>query len=114
MDHLREDVIISKKGATIFEKTPSSRLRSRRKRTCTRREFSSAYLGGLLQLRDEEVPLSDSLLEPISAEARLYVRLGKPAIHGNFLVDMTIRAADHALGSGNRGRRQDINPFSGD
>jgi len=68
---------------------------------------------GLLQLRGEEVLLSDSLLEAISAEGQLYVRLGKPAIHGNFLVDMTVRAADNALGSGNRGRRQDINPFFG-
>ncbi len=68
---------------------------------------------GLLQLRGEEVLLSDSLLEAISAEGQLYVRLGKPAIHGNFLVDMTVRAADSALGSGNRGRRQDINPFFG-
>ncbi len=57
--------------------------------------------------------LSDSLLYPISAEGRLYVRLGKPAIHGNFLVDMTVRAADNALARGNRGRRQDINPFFG-
>src|SRR5262249_38737354 len=56
---------------------------------------------GLLQLRGEEALLSDSLLEAISGGGGLYVRLGKPAIHGNFLVDTTVRAADNALGSGN-------------
>ena len=66
---------------------------------------------GLLQLRGEEVLLSDQLLETISVEAQLRVHLGKPPIDGNFLVDMTVRAAQSALGNDQTGRRQEIVPF---
>jgi hypothetical protein len=66
---------------------------------------------GLLQLRGEEVLLSDQLLEAISVEAQLRVHLGKPPIDGNFLVDITVRAAQSALGNDQTGRRQEIVPF---
>src|SRR5216684_1379602 len=66
---------------------------------------------GLLQLRGEEVLLSDQLLETISVEAQLRVHLGKPPIDGNFLVEMTVRAAQEALGNDQTGRRQEIVPF---
>ena len=48
---------------------------------------------GLLQLRGEEVLLSDELLEKISVEAQAHLELGRPPIRGNFLVDITVRAA---------------------
>ena len=48
---------------------------------------------GLLQLRGEEVLLSDELLEKISVEAQAHLELGRPPIRGNFLVDLTVRAA---------------------
>lgn len=66
---------------------------------------------GLLQLRGEEVLLSDGLFEAISVEAQLRVHLGKPPIDGNFLVDITVRAAQAALGNEQTGRRQEIVPF---
>ena len=66
---------------------------------------------GLLQLKGEEVLLSDQLLEAISIEAQLRLHLGKPAIEGNFLVEMTVRAAEEALGDDQTGRRQEIVPF---
>ena len=66
---------------------------------------------GLLQLRHEEVLLSDQLLEEISVEAQVHLHLGKAPIQGNFLVDMTIRAAQRALGDQQTGRRQEIVPF---
>jgi hypothetical protein len=66
---------------------------------------------GLLQLRGEEVLLSDQLLEAISVEAQLHLHLGRPPIQGNFLVDITVRAAQSALGSEQTGRRQEIVPF---
>src|SRR5437870_3623317 len=66
---------------------------------------------GLLQLRGEEVLLSDPLLEAISVEAQLHLHLRRPPIDGNFLVDMTVRAAQSALGSDQTGRRQEIVPF---
>jgi hypothetical protein len=66
---------------------------------------------GLLQLRGEEVLLSDQLLEAISVEAQLRVHLGKAPIEGNFLVDITVRAAQSALGKEHEGRRQEIVPF---
>jgi hypothetical protein len=66
---------------------------------------------GLLQLRSEEVLLSDSLLETISVEAQLYLHLNKPPINGNFLVEMTVRAAQNALENEEPGRRQEIVPF---
>jgi hypothetical protein len=65
----------------------------------------------LLQLRGEEVLLSDELLQAISVEAQLRVHLGKPPIDGNFLVDITVRAAQAALGNEQTGRRQEIVPF---
>src|SRR5436190_1792299 len=66
---------------------------------------------GLLQLRGEEVLLSDQLLEAISLEAQLHLHLGRPPIDGNFLVDITVRAAQNALGNQQEGRRQEIAPF---
>ena len=39
------------------------------------------------------------------------LHLGKPAIEGNFLVEMTVRAAQEALGDDQTGRRQEIVPF---
>ena len=66
---------------------------------------------GLLQLRGEEVLLSDSILEVISLEAQMYIHLGKPAIDGNFLVEMTVRAAQEALGDDQNARRQEFVPF---
>ncbi len=66
---------------------------------------------GLLQLKGEEVLLSDKLLEAISIEAQVRLHLGKPAIEGNFLVEMTVRAAHEALGDDQTGRRQEIVPF---
>src|SRR2546427_2350521 len=66
---------------------------------------------GLLQLRGEEVLLSDELLERISVEAQIHLRLGRPPIQGNFLVDITVRAAQNALGTQQQGRREEIVPF---
>src|SRR5437016_8039664 len=66
---------------------------------------------GLLQLRGEEVLLSDQLLEAISVEAQIHLQLRKPPIDGNFLVDITVRAAQSALGSEQSSRRQEIVPF---
>ena len=66
---------------------------------------------GLLQLRGEEVLLSDQLLEAISLEAQLHLHLGRPPIQGNFLVDITVRAAQNALGNDQGARRQEIVPF---
>src|SRR5215469_12492717 len=66
---------------------------------------------GLLQLRGEEVLLSDALLETISLEAQTHLRLGRPPIRGNFLVDITVRAAQDALGSQHQGRREEMVPF---
>jgi hypothetical protein len=66
---------------------------------------------GLLQLRGGEVLLSDRLLETISAEAHRHLQLGNPPIRGNFLVDITVRAAQDALGTQHQGRREAIVPF---
>src|SRR5207244_9582559 len=66
---------------------------------------------GLLQLRGEEVLLSDELLEAISIEAQLHLHLRKPPIDGNFLVDITVRAAQAMLENEHTGRRQEIVPF---
>ena len=66
---------------------------------------------GLLQLRGEEVLLSDQLLDAISLEAQLHLHLGRPPIDGNFLVDITVRAAQNALGNQQEGRRQEVAPF---
>jgi len=41
---------------------------------------------GLLQLRGQEVLLSDPLLEAISVEAQLRVQLRKPPIDGKILI----------------------------
>ena len=66
---------------------------------------------GLLQLRGEEVLLSDELLEAISLEAQLHLHLRRPPIDGNFLVDITVRAAQAALQNQAQGRRQEVVPF---
>ncbi len=66
---------------------------------------------GLLQRRGEEILLSDQLLETISRQAQMHVQLGRPAIRGNFLVDITVRAAQDALGNQYQGRREEIVPF---
>src|SRR3989442_13533701 len=54
---------------------------------------------GLLQRRGEEILLSDQLVETISLQAQMHVQLGRPAIRGNFLVDITVRAAQDGLGN---------------
>src|ERR1700746_85060 len=66
---------------------------------------------GLLQLRGDEVLLSEELVETISQEAQKHVQLRKPPIQGNFLVDITVRAAQNALGTQQQGRRGEIVPF---
>ena len=66
---------------------------------------------GLLQLRGEEILLSDQLLGMISLQAQMYLQLGRPAIRGNFLLDITVRAAQDALGNHYQGRREEIVPF---
>jgi len=53
---------------------------------------------GLLHLRGEEILLSDQVVETISLQAQMHLLLGRPAIRGNFLVDITVRAAQDALG----------------
>ena len=62
-------------------------------------------------MRGEEVLLSDQLLETISVEAQMHLHLRKPPIQGNFLVDITVRAAQSASGSEQSSRRQEIVPF---
>jgi hypothetical protein len=66
---------------------------------------------GLLQLRGEEVLLSDELLEAISVEAQLHLHLRRPPIDGNFLVDITVRAAQGVVQNQAAGRRQEVVPF---
>ncbi len=66
---------------------------------------------GLLQLHGEEALLSDALIEAISLEAQVRVQLGRPPIEGNFLVDMTVRAAEKALENQTAGRRQGMGAF---
>src|SRR5581483_7615598 len=66
---------------------------------------------GLLQLRGDEVLLSEQLLEAISLEAQKHLRLGRPPIRGNFLVDITVRAAQDALGTQHQGRREETVPL---
>jgi hypothetical protein len=71
---------------------------------------------GLLELRGGEVLLSDQLLETISAEVQRHLQLGNPPIRGNLLVDITVRAAQDALGTQHQGtqhqgRREAIVPF---
>ena len=41
----------------------------------------------------------------------MYLQLGRPAIRGNFLVDITVRAAQDGLGNHYQGRREEIVPF---
>ena len=67
---------------------------------------------GLLQLKGDEVLLSDAIVEAISLEAQLRVHLRKPPIDGNFLVDMTVRAAETRLGNEAVSRRH-VAPFFG-
>jgi hypothetical protein len=66
---------------------------------------------GLLQLRGEEALLSDPLLEKISVEAQAHLRLGRTPIRGNFLVDITVRAAQDALSNQDPGSREEMVPF---
>src|SRR5579864_4587420 len=66
---------------------------------------------GVLQLRGAEVLLSDALLETISDQARLHIQQGRPPIQGNFLVDITVRAAQDALRNQHQGRREEIAAF---
>jgi hypothetical protein len=60
-----------------------------------------------LQLRGEEVLLSDQLLETISVEAQRHFQRGGPPIRGNFLVDITVRAAQDVVGTQNPGLQQE-------
>ena len=66
---------------------------------------------GLLQLRGEEVLLSDELLEAISIEAQMHLLRRRPPIDGNFLVDITVQAAQAALQDRPGGSRQEVVPF---
>src|SRR5215467_6313027 len=66
---------------------------------------------GLLQLRGDEVLLSEQLLEAISLEAQKHIQLGRPPIRGNFLVDLTVRAAQDAAATQPPGRQQETVPF---
>ena len=66
---------------------------------------------GLLQLRGDEVLLSDQLVEAISLQAQKHLQLGGRPIQGNFLVDITVRAAQDALGNQHQGRREELVPF---
>jgi hypothetical protein len=68
---------------------------------------------GLLQLRGEEVLLSDQLLQAISLAAQLRLQLGKLPIQGNFLVDMTVRAAQDALATQMHGSQPAMASFFG-
>src|SRR2546425_9274145 len=79
-------------------------------RICTHRGFNSDYRAGCFNCVGEEVLLSDQLLEAISLEAQLHLHLGKPPIQGNFLVDITVLAAQSAL-ENQSGRRQELVPF---
>ncbi|HYR87712.1 MAG TPA: hypothetical protein VE422_26755 [Terriglobia bacterium] len=44
-------------------------------------------------------------METISLHAQMHLQLGRPAIRGNFLVDITVRAAQDASGNQYQGRR---------
>jgi hypothetical protein len=66
---------------------------------------------GLLQLRGEAVLLSQQLIDAISAAAQQHLQLGRPPIQGNFLVDMTIRAAQDALQTQHQARQEEMVPF---
>ena len=66
---------------------------------------------GLLQLRGEEVLLSDQLVEAISAQAQLHLQKGRHPIQGNFLVEITVRAAQDAAAHQLQGTRQEMTPF---
>jgi len=66
---------------------------------------------GLLQLRGEEVLLSDQLVEAISAQAQLHLQKGRHPIQGNFLVEITVRAAQDAAAHQLPGTRQEMTPF---
>ena len=61
---------------------------------------------GLLQLRGEEVLLSDQLVEAISVQAQLHLQKGRHPIQGNFLVEITVRAAQDAAAHQLPGTRQ--------
>src|SRR5437899_12681041 len=80
-------------------------------RICTHLGFNSDYRAGCFNCVGEEVLLSDQLLEAISLEAQLHLQLRRPPIQGNFLVDITVRAAQKALGNDQGARRQEIVPF---
>jgi hypothetical protein len=68
---------------------------------------------GLLQLRDEEILLSQQLIDAISVQAQRHLQLGRPPIQSNFLVDMTIRAAQDALQNQLQGRSEEMAAFFG-
>src|SRR5437762_2909599 len=66
---------------------------------------------GLLQLRGEEVLLSEQLLEAVSIEAQMHLLRRRSPIDGNFLVDITVQAAQAALQDQPGGSRQEVVPF---
>ena len=53
-------------------------------------------------------------METISLEAQKHLQLGGRPIQGNFLVDITVRAAQDALGNQHQGLREEIVPFFAD
>ena len=54
--------------------------------------------------------MTDRLLEEMSLEAQFWLHVRKPPIQGNFLVDMSIRAAEKLL-QDNRGTSRELTPF---
>jgi hypothetical protein len=63
----------------------------------------------LLKLQGEQVFFADGLLEAVSAAAEEWIRFDGPPIEGNFLVDLSIRAADKLLDDDREG--DGIAPF---
>src|SRR5205085_2107816 len=105
----RENVIFSSEHAFSDEKTLSS---CRRMRRPTRKR--DLLVGACVFRRGNTILLSEQLFETISLEAQKHLQLGGRPIQGNFLVDITVRAAQDALGNQHQGLREEIVPFFAD
>jgi len=66
---------------------------------------------GLLQLRGDQVFLSDHLLESVSLEAQLYVELRKPPTSNSIFTEIVNRVAENALSQEQMGQRQEMVSF---
>ena len=66
---------------------------------------------GLLQLRGDQVFLSDHLLESVALEAQLYVELRKPPTHNSIFTEIVNRVAQDALAREQAGQRQEFVTF---